>query len=102
LFLALGAANHDEAQFESPDTFDVTRFRENAEAQFTRAGPERSFGGGVHTCTGSLLAKVEMVEMLRYLLERFERIEFAEGPPVDIGFYLRSPSSLSVRLHPRS
>jgi len=68
LFLALGAANHDEAQFDSPDTFDVTRFRENAEAQFTRAGPERSFGGGVHTCTGSLLAKVELVEMLRYLL----------------------------------
>jgi cytochrome P450 len=102
LFLVLGAANHDESQFDDPDAFDVTRFRDNADAQFTRVGPERSFGGGVHTCTGSLLAKVEMAEMLRYLLERFERLEFADGLPEDTGFYLRSPQSLDVRLHPAS
>ena len=102
LFLVLGAANHDPAAFERPDDFDVTRFRDNADAQFTKMGQERSFGGGVHTCTGSLLAKVEMAEILRYLLERFERIEFAGERPQEHGFYLRSPASLDVRLHPAS
>lgn len=99
LFLVLGAANHDPDTFDDPDTFNVERFRSNAGAQFTVVGTERSFGGGVHTCTGSLLAKVEMEEMLRYLLGRFERIEYAEGRPKDTGFYLRSPQTLNVRLH---
>ena len=100
MFLVLGAANHDEAAFSDPGTFNVERFRDNAGAQFTQVGPERSFGGGVHTCTGSLLAKVEMEEMLRYLLDRYERITFADDvAPDDFGFYLRSPLALNVVLH---
>ncbi len=46
--LAYGAANRDERVFPDPDTYDITR------------KPRRhlGFGGGVHACIGSALARV--------------------------------------------
>lgn len=100
LFLALGSANHDPEAFDNPGRFDITRFTESSGGQFTQAAMLRSFGGGSHTCTGSLVAKVEMEEMLLHLLEHYDHLEFAREVPRDIGFYLRSPASLEVRMHP--
>lgn len=99
LILLLGAANHDDAVFPEPDVFDVGRFADNAGAQFTPVGPQRAFGGGAHTCTGSLLAKLEIEQVLSYLLDRFDRMEFAGDPPADQGFMLRSAPSLTLLLH---
>lgn len=100
LILLLGAANRDESVFPDPDTFDVGRFAENADPQFTPVGPMRAFGGGEHTCSGSLLAKLEIELALEHLLQRYSRLSFAGEPPVDAGFMLRSAPSLHLRLHP--
>ena len=100
LILLLGAANRDPSVFPDPDTFDVGRFAENADPQFTPVGPLRAFGGGEHTCSGSLLAKLEMELALEHLLGRYRRLSFAGEPPADAGFMLRSAPDLQLHLHP--
>lgn len=102
VFLLLGSANHDETVFANPDEFDVRRFESNSYTQYTQAGFERTFGGGKHTCTGSLLAKLELEQMLSVLLERYARIEYAGEVPRDRGFVLRSPNELRVCLQAAS
>ncbi|MBB2771672.1 UNVERIFIED_ORG: cytochrome P450 [Mycolicibacterium obuense] len=57
----IAAANRDPAAFEDPDRLDVTR--EGATAMLT-------FGGGVHYCLGSHLARTELVEALTVLTRR--------------------------------
>lgn len=99
LILLLGAANRDPAVFPDPDTFDVTRFAAGPDPQFTPAGPLRAFGGGEHTCTGSLLAKLEMEVALERLLRDVVRLEVSGAPPADAGFMLRSAPELTLVLH---
>lgn len=99
LILLLGSANHDDAVFENPERFDVGRFAERADPQFTPVGPLRAFGGGAHTCTGSLLARLEIEQVLSYLLENVNRMSFADEPVPDSGFMLRSATQLRLRLH---
>ncbi len=96
----VSSANHDTARFDDPDTFDVGRFQGEERPNYTPIGPVRAFGGGPHTCTGSLLAKLEMERTLEYLLDRFDHFEFAGDVPPDTGIVLRSPTSLDVVLHP--
>lgn len=100
LILLLGAANRDDSVFAEPDVFDVGRFAGNADPQFTPVGPLRSFGGGEHTCSGSLLAKLEMETALAHLLRRYRRITAVDDRPADAGFMLRSAPSLPLCLHP--
>ena len=99
LILLLGAANRDPDVFPDPDTFDVGRFAGSADPQFTPVGPLRAFGGGEHTCTGSLLAKLEMEAVLEHLLANVRRLEVAGEPPADRGFMLRSAPELHLLLH---
>lgn len=94
----MGAANRDPSVFDDPDRFDVTRFEEQPDRQFGARAQILSFGFGTHLCTGSQLAKLEIVESLAILLDRFERVAFAEGPPDDRGYVLRSPAHLRVVL----
>ena len=96
----VSSANHDTARFDDPDVFDVGRFQGEERPNYTPIGPVRAFGGGPHTCTGSLLAKLEMERTLEYLLDRFDHFEFAGDVPPDTGIVLRSPTSLDVVLHP--
>jgi cytochrome P450 len=100
LILLLGAANRDPDVFADPDTFDVARFAGDTDPQFTPAGALRAFGGGEHTCTGSLLAKLEIEAVVEHLLERFTRLEPGGDPQPDEGFMLRSAPSLDLVLHP--
>ncbi|MEM7285745.1 MAG: cytochrome P450 [Actinomycetota bacterium] len=99
VMVLLSAANHDEDVFTDPDRFDVGRFADDAGAQFTPAGANRGFGGGAHTCTGSLLAKLEMECALTYLLDHCTHMTHAADPPPMEGFVLRSPSRLELHLH---
>ena len=48
VILAYGAANRDERVFADPDTYDIAR----------RPKKHLGFGGGVHACLGSMLARV--------------------------------------------
>ena len=59
------SANRDEAVFDRPDEFDVTRH------------PNRhlGFGAGPHFCLGGPLAKIELRCAVEQLLERYEGIE---------------------------
>ncbi|MAT02307.1 MAG: hypothetical protein CL421_04550 [Acidimicrobiaceae bacterium] len=94
----LGSANHDQDVFPQPEEFKVDRFSSNQRAQFTPAGDNRSFGGGSHYCTGSLVAKLEMEEALKYVMNTFSTLEFADDVPQMKGFYLRSSDSLRLKL----
>jgi len=63
----LGAANHDPAVFENPETFDIGRT------------PNRhlGFGQGIHYCLGAPLARIETKIALTNLLERSPNLRFA-------------------------
>lgn len=83
------AANRDPRAFPEPDRLDVAR------------SPNRhvAFGGGVHTCVGSHLAKLEAREILSRALRRWSRIEVdTSAIAMEPMLMLRTYSELPVRL----
>ncbi|MNK66854.1 Cytochrome P450 [compost metagenome] len=64
IFIGIGAANRDPAQFENPERMDVTRTRNQ----------HLSFGLGSHFCLGAPLARLEAQIAFRALLNRFPNI----------------------------
>jgi cytochrome P450 len=98
VLLLLAAANRDPEIFDEPDHFRLDRFAENAEAQFSANATVLSFSHDTHFCTGSLLAKLEMIEGMNLLLDTYSRIEWTETPPEEEGYILRGVRSLPVKL----
>jgi cytochrome P450 len=96
--ILIGSANRDEEVFERADEFDLRRFEEHPERQFTNAGWTMPFGAGRHHCTGSQLARLEMEHGLRELLQRVEGATFEGATPPPAGFLLVSPDEVRVRL----
>jgi cytochrome P450 len=70
LHLMLGCANHDDATFADPDALDLCR----------QPNPHVAFGGGVHHCLGSMLARVEADAVFRRLAERTADFGLAAEP----------------------
>ena len=87
IFLSLGAANHDEAEFEEPETFDIGR--DNARGHI-------SFGRGVHFCLGNRLATMEAVILLETLTARAPALALVPDRPHAYApnFTLRGPAEL--------
>jgi unspecific monooxygenase len=75
----LGAANRDPAVFDRPDHFDVARDPNN----------HLAFGVGVHFCLGAPLARMELVESLALLFDRFPDLALAAEPESRGTFVLR-------------
>ncbi len=57
--LAYGSANRDERQFPNPDTYDISR----------KPRGHLGFGGGVHACLGSAMAR----QAIRIAFEEFHK-----------------------------
>jgi cytochrome P450 len=85
---SLGSANRDEAQF-GPDADRVRIDRPNAKQH-------ASFGGGVHHCLGSALARTEGRIALSSLVRRFPALSLAGEPTRNGRINLRGLTSLPV------
>ena len=73
MYVMLGAANRDPAQFDHPETFDLQRTNNK----------HLAFGHGIHYCLGAALARLEGPIAIQRLLERFPNLRLVPGhPPV--------------------
>ena len=68
----IGAANRDPAVFSDPDRIDFDR----------RPNPHLAFGGGVHRCLGSTLARLEGQVVLKQLVTRFPTVDLDPARPL--------------------
>jgi cytochrome P450 len=93
--LRFAAANRDPDQFPDPDRLDLRR---------PNPGAHLAFGQGEHHCLGAPLARLELNQAFRALLERFAGFRLAPGRPRPRhvpGLSLRSLAELQVELEPR-
>ena len=89
--VCMGAANRDEKRWENPDVFDIQRPR--------RA--HISFAGGIHSCLGMHLARVETKAMLTSLFDRVTDLQLvADDDTKIVGMPFRSPKHLPVTFRP--
>ena len=89
LILLYPSANRDEAVFEDPDVFDVTR----------DPNPHLAFGFGPHFCLGASLARLELRVMFRELLTRMPTLELAGGDlPYRASNFIVGLESMPVRV----
>jgi cytochrome P450 len=86
LLVSVGAANVDPAVF--PDGFDVRFDRE--------ANPHIAFGGGVHRCLGSHLARRELRVALREWHRRIPDYELKPGIHLEYAAGLRTVENLEL------
>lgn len=86
------SANRDDAVFEAPDRFDVTR----------TPNQHLAFGNGAHFCLGGALARAELRVLFTELFENAYGAELV-GPVRRLRSNLIwGYESLPVRLHPRA
>lgn len=69
--LLFGSANRDPRVFEDPERLDVGR---------TNAAEHIGFGGGIHACIGAPLARIELEEGLKVLIDRMPHFDVAVEP----------------------
>jgi hypothetical protein len=89
----LNAGNRDPEVFEDPDRLDVRR----------KNVRPLSFGGGIHHCLGSQLARLEGSIGLTSLLARIPDLELETlDPPWRQNVFIRGLEALPARCWPRS
>lgn len=66
--MAYGSANRDERKFDNPDVYDIAR----------KPRAHLGFGGGVHSCLGSMVARVAINIIFTELLKQFPDFKRAE------------------------
>ena len=90
LMVHYGAANHDPAQWDAPERFDIDR----------RATDHLGLGHGVHRCAGQMVARLEIELIFAALAKRVRRFELTAPPVVALNNTLHGFSEAKVRLHP--
>src|SRR6476646_2813954 len=89
--VCMGSANRDESRWADAGVFDIHRPR--------RA--HISFAGGIHSCLGMHLARVETKAMLNSLFDRVTDLHLLEDDDTKIvGMPFRSPKHLPVTFRP--
>ncbi|MBL7496783.1 cytochrome P450 [Frankia sp. CNm7] len=91
ILLYWAAANHDENEFEDPETFNPERARNRHIA----------FGAGPHRCAGSNLARMNLRIAVEELVNRLHDIKLA--PDADVHFhstYNRAPVAVPITFTP--
>jgi cytochrome P450 len=68
LFMSLRGANRDPVAFPDPHRFDISR----------KDAPHVAFGGGLHLCIGSPLARLEAQVAIQMLFERYPNLRLAD------------------------
>ncbi len=87
VLLLYPSANHDPAEFENPDVFDVERNPHHL-----------GFGVGSHFCLGANLARMELRVAFSELLRRLPDMEYsADGPVVVPSSLVRSCTEMKVK-----
>jgi cytochrome P450 len=70
IMMRFAAANRDPLKYEHADELDVMRHN---------AGTHVGFGAGIHHCIGANLAREEMTQAFRLLLERVDHLAYSPG-----------------------
>ncbi|KMW57074.1 putative cytochrome P450 hydroxylase [Candidatus Rhodobacter oscarellae] len=86
VFFMFGSGNRDEAVFDAPERFDITR----------DTAPSLAFGAGPHFCAGAAASRVLIAEVaLPMLFERLPGLRLAGEAPF-AGWAFRGPLSLPL------
>ena len=89
IYAGIGAANRDPARWgDDAEAVHIDRADASAHLQF---------GGGVHNCLGTHLARLQAEVMLRALLTRLHDIELAADPVWSPRMVLRAVDQLPIR-----
>jgi cytochrome P450 len=86
VILMLGSANTDPEAMEGAEEVDLRR----------NPNPHLAFGGGVHRCLGSHLARVELRTAIREFHRRIPHYELAPGAVLEFTTGLRSVEHLPL------
>ncbi len=94
IMMITSSANHDEAVFENPETFDIDRPHPNR---------HMTFGFGAHACMGATLARQEMRVFLEELARRLPHLRLTEGQQITYlpNTSFRGPQHLLVEWEPQ-
>ena len=90
VFLLYASANRDEAVFEDPYGFDITR----------SPNEHLGFGAGAHFCLGVNLARREMAVMFRELFQRLPDLEITGEPERLTNNFIHGIKHLPCRFSP--
>jgi cytochrome P450 family 142 subfamily A polypeptide 1 len=92
VMLLYESANFDEAHFEDPESFDITR----------SPNDHLAFGTGTHFCLGASFARLELRVMMEQLIERLPDLSLAtdETPPSRPATFISGLLSMPVRFTP--
>ncbi|MHB1137575.1 MAG: cytochrome P450, partial [Microthrixaceae bacterium] len=91
LILLYPSANRDEAVFDDPFRFDITR----------SPNPHLAFGHGTHFCLGANLARFELQLLFAELTRRFLAPRPLGEPDVEPNIFARAVRRFDVELQPR-
>lgn len=67
VFVCMGSAHRDPAQFSHPDQLDITR----------QDNRHLAFSYGIHACLGNVLARVQAQIAINSLIQRFSHLQLA-------------------------
>lgn len=85
----LGSANRDPARFRDPDRFDIER----------KDLAHQAFGGGIHTCLGNQLARMEAKHAIGQFAERTKGLEIRQGKLEWSHSFFRVMAQLPITFH---